>query len=229
MSRYVPFPSRQKSCGFPVSCWRQLTECYAEQHWKGVHIDKSPFELALYPMLIHEFRFSTIIEIGSGDGGSALWLADMLDDRDECQVISLDIDDERWDSRAVTNHRIQFICGDCYAIEDALPIDMLAELTHPLLVIEDAHVNLAGVLSHLDKYCLKCNDYLIIEDTNLDICDVWSDWPDKAYLERLRSKYDVLAAWLDAPRSNRYLVDSFYLDLFGYNTSKQWNSIFRVC
>lgn len=46
--------------------------------FEGVGCAKNPFDLALYTMLISKHRPRTIVEIGSFNGGSALWFAAQL-------------------------------------------------------------------------------------------------------------------------------------------------------
>jgi hypothetical protein len=41
----------------------------------------------------------------------------------------------------------------------------IQKLPHPWFIIEDAHINVVGVMRHFHKHLLK-GDYLIIEDTN---------------------------------------------------------------
>ena len=47
--------------------------------YKSTPCLKSPFDLALYQMLVWTEKPRTIIEIGSNAGGSALWLADLAE------------------------------------------------------------------------------------------------------------------------------------------------------
>src|SRR6185295_1395830 len=47
-------------------------------HYKGLLNAKSPVDISLYSMLIWELKPATIIELGSFQGGSALWFADQM-------------------------------------------------------------------------------------------------------------------------------------------------------
>ena len=44
--------------------------------YRGIPLQKNPFDLALYSLLLDRVRPRTLIEIGSYQGGSALWFAD---------------------------------------------------------------------------------------------------------------------------------------------------------
>jgi hypothetical protein len=46
--------------------------------WKGQPIFKTVFDYALVPMLLWDLKPATILEIGSGTGASAVWMADLV-------------------------------------------------------------------------------------------------------------------------------------------------------
>jgi len=225
--RFVPISEREDRCDIPKSSWRPLTDNYLQQTWKGIHLDKSPLELSLYPMLIDELQPRTIIELGSLTGGSAVWLADHLDLFGlKANVYSVDIDLSQLDKRAKTDYRVKFLEGDCNEINNILPPDFLSSLPHPWLIIEDAHVNLVGILDYFHNHGLQSGDYLIIEDTNKDLWEAWSDWDDREFIERMKGKLDLLKNWL-MKHQEEYLIDTYYQDMYGYNCSKNWNSIIK--
>ena len=47
--------------------------------YRGVSIQKFPFDYIMYQMIIHDVRPDLIIEIGTMHGGSALYFADLLE------------------------------------------------------------------------------------------------------------------------------------------------------
>jgi cephalosporin hydroxylase len=47
--------------------------------YRGVSIQKFPFDYLMYQMIIHEMRPDLIIEIGTMHGGAALYYADLMD------------------------------------------------------------------------------------------------------------------------------------------------------
>ena len=77
----------------------------------------------------------------------------------------------------------------------------LKQLPHPWLVIEDAHQNVYEVLRHFDSL-LEPGDYLVVEDL-LSL-----------------PKYAQTSRFLSEARG-RYVVDTHYTDMFGYNAT--WN------
>jgi cephalosporin hydroxylase len=174
-------------------------------HWKGVLHMKDPFSLACYPLVIQEIRPRTIIEIGCYHGGSALWLADMLEvfGLTDSRVHAFDVDLTRV---AVEDPRISFHRADSRRVDD-YDVGLLASLPHPWMVVEDAHVNVYGLLEHFDPF-LGPEDYVIVEDTQ---------WPE-FYVDLKRFLLD---------RDGQYLVDTEYADMFGYNVTWHLNGYLR--
>ena len=169
--------------------------------WKDTILFKTVFDLAIYQMMMWELKPKTIIEIGSGTGGSAIWMSDLLTAYNmDCKIISVDIIPP-----AIQYKNVTFLKGDSYEIETALDAQMLNKLPHPWLVIEDAHVNVQGVLNYLHQF-LKQGDYLNIEDSE--------------------SKQEDIAAFLEDKKGS-YMVDTLYCDFFGRNLTCSWDSIFR--
>ena len=125
--------------------------------WRGIAVGKSIYDFALYPMIIWENRPATILEIGSGEGASAIWMADLCKSYNlPTQVYSMDIEPPDIEHKNVT-----FIKGDSEEIDSAFDIK---NLPHPWIIIEDAHVNVNEVITYFENHMHK-GDYLIIEDS----------------------------------------------------------------
>jgi cephalosporin hydroxylase len=183
----------------PHQLWASqgVDECLT---WRGLPLFKSVYDLAMYPMLMWEQRPLTVIELGSGTGASALWLADLMRlQGTDSRVFSVDIR-----KPDVQDGSISFLEGDCREIEEVLPYSTLAYLGHPWLVIEDVHVNTLGILRHFAGV-LRKDDYLVIEDS--------------------RSKQSELACFAKEYGAD-FKVDTRYTDFFGRNTTCSADSIF---
>ena len=225
--RFVKISDREDKCDLPKSTWRPLTENAYLQTWKGVLLEKDPMQIAAYPMLINELQPKTIIELGALKGGSAIWLADQLELLGiEGKVYSVDNDLSQLDQKAKVDPRIDFLEGDCREISTVLPVDLLDSLPHPWLIIEDVHDNLIGILDHFYNSGLQSGDYLIVEDTNQFMWEVWDDWEDQELIKRGARKLKDLRNWL-MNHEDEYWVDTYYQDMYGYNASKNWNSILK--
>ncbi|MDP7367408.1 MAG: CmcI family methyltransferase [Candidatus Pacebacteria bacterium] len=166
--------------------------------WKGLSVYKTAYDFVIYWMLISELKPNTIIEYGSGSGGSAIWLADIS------TAMGLDINVISYDIKLpnVIHPKVQFVELD-------LEQDFVEEVHRPgkKLVIEDAHVNVKSVLLKTDLH-LKVGDYLIVEDIG-------------------PKKQSEIIDFLSNAK-NTYKTDNYYLDFFGRNTTCCVDSIFKV-
>lgn len=234
--RFIPIKSRTTSCSLPLSYWDNIARNSCYVNWKDIAIQKDPLQIVATQQLIQELKPKTIIEFGSFKGGSALWLADM---QEICvkngKVISLDIDLSNIDSKAKCDPRIEFIQGDSNHIEQVLPVQKLNDFLHPILVIEDAHINTIGILNYFHENLFTLGDYFIVEDTNIDYNNacykVWIKELDHDYcvskLDNLNNKIVQLRKWLEG-KSNMYLIDTKYVDPFEIiNATKNWNSVIK--
>jgi cephalosporin hydroxylase len=165
--------------------------------WRGIPCFKTSYDIAIYAMLIDEFRPRTIIELGSGVGGSALLFADLCSLAGlTTQVISID--------KAVVkiaDSRITFIRSDCSDWLEAAAKSQ-HDFQRPCLLVEDFHDDLVKFFDHIDLI-LDVGDYLVIEDSS----------PKQNRLSK------VIA-------NRPYLIDSKYTDFFGINCTSAVNSIF---
>ncbi|MBW3048496.1 hypothetical protein DNJ72_00230 [Prochlorococcus marinus XMU1403] len=170
---------------------------------------KDPMTLSIYMMMIQDIKPKTILEFGTYDGGSSLWMEDTIKALSlVCNIHTFDINEERVnlpnDSKIkfhqLDNHNInQFIKE--YKI-------LFQGMESPVLMIEDSHENANGIIRALDPF-LKSGDYLIIEDT-LD---------EVKYKQTIHSDNGI--------RNMNYEIDTFYCDFWGVNNSWNVNSIFK--
>lgn len=180
--------------------------------YKGIEMFKCPFDLAIYTELLFDLKPRTVIELGSWSGGSALWLADMLQvlGLSDTVLYSLDI-------KPVTNlhdARIKFGKCDTNDLEATLSDALMRSLAHPLLVIDDASHNYHQVLKALeffDRY-LIAGDYLVVEDGVASIVDA----------EELNNfdggPFQALHTFLELhPQS--YQIDRARCDFYGENVT----------
>ena len=188
--RFVKISAREDRCDLPSATWQTLLSNTYLQTWKGIILNKGVTEIGIYPILLWELKPQTIIEIGALNGGSAVWLADNLELFGiKGSVYSIDIDLSLLDKKARDDLRVNFIEGDCNNLSTVLPKTILDRLPHPWLVIEDAHVNVLGVVEYFHDNGLTSGDYLIVEDTNKLIWDSGSEnWDDKEEYEKVIMK-----------------------------------------
>jgi cephalosporin hydroxylase len=187
--------------------------------YKGAGFLKSPFDMALYSQLMERLRPSTVIEIGTYQGGSALWFADMmvifgLSPR----VVSIDIAADV----GFVDSRIQFITADALHLGDVMQAAILERLPRPWLVVEDSAHYYETTHAVLDFFHLHLasGDYIVVEDGVVKFLPepdyrTYQDGPNRA-LE------DFLAANPDA-----YEIDRGLCDFYGTNVTYNPNGWLR--
>jgi len=123
--------------------------------WKDLDVYKTAYDFVIYWMLISELKPNTIIEYGSGSGGSAIWLADIS------SAMGLDINVISYDIKPpnVTHPKVDFV-----ELDLEQDFEIVERCGGKKLVIEDAHVNVTSVLLKTDSF-LERGDYLIVEDS----------------------------------------------------------------
>jgi cephalosporin hydroxylase len=136
----------------------------------------------VYQEMVYELRPDVVVEIGSYAGGSALYLAQVLDQVGKGIVVTIDIDRSVY----VAEHpRIVTVTGD----SSSEPIvERVKELCRDrtVLVIHDGDHARPQVLKDLEAYAplVSVGSYLIVED---GICDqfppgtaggIFGDFPD---------------------------------------------------
>ena len=206
-NRFIPFSDRPNTSHIHIDNFlmsQGVRDCIS---WRGIALGKSVYDFALIPMIIWENRPATILEIGSGEGASAMWMADLCKSYNCCKytftdkfihipthVYSVDIEPPNIKYDGVT-----FFQGDIRNINN----DMfdVKTLPHPWLIVEDAHVEVNKVMEYFTKHMHR-GDYMIIEDSR----------------GRLQTKLEV---------PNTLYVDAYYCDYFGRNATSSMNTILR--
>ena len=198
--RWVSYKDRVKDYPFDPSSTGTFSQGgMRSMEWRGQPLLKTAFDFALYPVIFHDVQPATILELGSGPGASAQWMADLPIDS-KPRIISVDIQ-----PTLLQDSRVEFVQGDCNQIEKVLDQLQLDGSEGPLIVIEDAHVNTAGILASVHEL-LRPGDYLILEDSG----------NKQAAMDEFMSRH-----------AECYRVDTAYTDFFGVNQTSAWNSIWK--
>ncbi|MEH2539190.1 CmcI family methyltransferase [Bradyrhizobium sp. AZCC 1699] len=201
--RFCDFKSRYRRRATTLSDLSQSTVILSQGlkgglSWSGLSLLKSAFDLALYVRLLDEIRPSTIIEIGSGSGASAIFFADLCRSLGcACHVTSVDVRIPQIEHPDVT-----FVEGDCSNIARLMPISQLRTVPRPLIVIEDAHQCVKEVLCHFSSIMLP-GDRFVVEDS--------------------ADKQEIIQSFL-CDIDSSFLVDTAYTDFFGFNGTSAINS-----
>jgi cephalosporin hydroxylase len=176
--------------------------------YKGLLCGKSPIDLWLYSACLWELKPRTVIELGSLQGGSALWLVDQAAAMGlDCEVHSFDLLSKAVSPRA-KHPRLHFHQADLKSLE-SLDAGLLKQLPHPWIVVDDAHVNVLNVLSCIREF-MREGDYFVKEDT-----------------DGLGTTIEN-AEYLSLAESLGFYVDRIYADGFGLNVTTARNSWFTL-
>jgi cephalosporin hydroxylase len=189
------------------------------QRYRGRQLVKSPFDVAMYQQLLERQRPATIVEIGSKDGGSALWLAGLA------AGLGLTLIVHSYDLSPVTDldqPSVRFHVGDGRHLADAVSADDLASWPRPWLVIDDAdhaEPTTAGILGFFHPHLLP-GDMVVVEDGNL------SDIYPELFPGYTSGPHLALRKFLAAHASD-YEIAAELCDLFGHNATTASNGILR--
>jgi cephalosporin hydroxylase len=106
---------------------------------------------------------------------------------------------------SLSDEKVTFIDGDCREVDAIMPLEVLKNLPHPWIVIEDAHQNTEGILCHFSKM-FRSGDYIVVEDS--------------------RGKRKDLETF-SRQCGEFFRVDTDYTDFYGRNATSCADSIFR--
>jgi cephalosporin hydroxylase len=139
---------------------------FSRTHWMNVPCYKCPLDLWIYQEIIAELRPDLIIETGTLLGGSALFMAHMLDIAGKGELITIDIQVRTPRPR---HPRIRYVTGS--SADPGLIQSLMADRPDETrLVILDSDHSKAHVLNELRLLSpyVSLNSYIIVEDTNVN-------------------------------------------------------------
>jgi cephalosporin hydroxylase len=144
--------------------WYNAPHTWHYTQFLNIGVMKSPNDLWVYQDIMVNHKPQTVIETGTYQGGSALWLASLADLLSlDMKIFTIDIKD----FRRCAHPKITFIRGD--STDPLLAADLIEQIEGPLLVILDADHSAEHVRKELELYASMCKvgDWLVVEDTNI--------------------------------------------------------------
>ena len=139
---------------------------FQRTHWMGVPCLKCPLDMWAYQEILHEIRPDLVIETGTHLGGSALFMAHVLDLLGKGEIITIDI------NAAIrpSHPRIRYVLGS--SADTTLIGDLLRDRPpdEVRLVVLDSDHSEAHVIRELELLSpwVTVGSYLIVEDTNIN-------------------------------------------------------------
>lgn len=169
--------------------------------YKGVPIWKNVLDLWIYQEIIHETQPEIVVELGCKYGGSATWLADLMQTVGSGDVLTVDLLPRPADLPA----DVRFYQGDSTSPEIVERIT--AECTGKrTMVIADSNHAAEHVLEELRLYSplVPVGGYFVVEDGIVDVMD-WKRFTpgpmvgvrrflaenDRFEIDRSREKFDI--------------------------------------
>jgi cephalosporin hydroxylase len=146
--------------------------------WMGVKVYKCPLDLWVYQEILHADRPDVVIETGTASGGSALYMAHLMDIMGHGRIISIDIAP---DPGRPVHPRITYVQGS--SVDPAIRSGIESRLSpgeRPLIILDSLHSR-DHVLAELRLWSplVPVGGHLIVEDTNINGRPVHTDFaPD---------------------------------------------------
>ncbi|MFY9235293.1 MAG: CmcI family methyltransferase [Fimbriimonadaceae bacterium] len=158
-------------------------------HFLGVPAQKCPLDLWVYQEILFEIRPDLVIETGTADGGSALYLASLMELVGTGEIVSIDIESREMRPK---HSRIRYLLGSSTDSAILAEVGEIAAKAKTVLAILDSDHSRDHVLDELRAYgpLVTPGSYLIVEDTNVNGHPVRRDHgpgPMEAVDEFLRS------------------------------------------
>jgi cephalosporin hydroxylase len=177
--------------------WYYDTAVWKRLSYRGVRTLKNPLDMWNYQEIIAERGIEWVLETGTRHGGSALFFADLLENRRASGfVVSIDVDH---DSLQIRGHsKLKLLKGDSASPAVLKSVEeLIAQRRAPMFVILDSDHRKAHVLRELAAYVplMRSGDYLVVEDSCVNGHPVRPDFgpgPMEAMEEFLGSNKDLI-------------------------------------
>jgi len=124
-------------------------DTWTNTYWLGVRTLKLPLDLWIFQEIIHETKPDVIVEAGTFQGGSALFMASIQDAIGKGRVISIDIEDF---PRKPRHDRITYLIGSSTAEETVGKVRSLIGEGDSVMVVLDSDHHAEHVLNELRIY-----------------------------------------------------------------------------
>lgn len=135
--------------------------------WFGTPVQKNPMDLWIYQEMISEIRPDVIVECGTYKGGSAYYMAHLMDLVGKGRVITIDIEKH---AGLPSHPRIEYLLGSS---TDLKIVDKVRQSIGPhdtVMVFLDSDHSKTHVSKEMELYhsLVTPGSYLVVEDTDLN-------------------------------------------------------------
>jgi cephalosporin hydroxylase len=135
--------------------------------WMGVPTLKCPLDLFVFQEILYENRPDWVIEAGTYKGGSAFYMATLMDALGSGRVVTIDITDQPGKPR---HERITYLLGSSTSPEIVASVRSRIGKKDKVMVVLDSDHSAKHVLDELRLYSplVTPGQYLVVEDTNVN-------------------------------------------------------------
>jgi cephalosporin hydroxylase len=142
--------------------------------WMGIPAYKCPLDLWIYQEILHELEPDLVIECGTAEGGTALYISHVLDLIGKGDVITVDLAPP---AHPPSHPRIRYLHGSSTDPVIVRQIEEAARGKAAVMVILDSDHARVHVAEELRLYhaLVTPGSYLIVEDTNVNGNPVFRD------------------------------------------------------
>jgi cephalosporin hydroxylase len=161
------YRERQIARRFHRLFYESGTRTWSNTRWLGVPMQKCAFDLWVYQELLDELRPAVIVECGTAEGGSALFLASICDLLGEGEVVTVDI---REMGGRPEHDRVTYLTGSSTAPEIVQAVRERVGGRSPVVVLLDSNHERDHVLAEMRLYgpLVTPGSYLVVEDSNVN-------------------------------------------------------------
>jgi cephalosporin hydroxylase len=155
--------------------WHHLHKDTLRASWLGIKTLKCPMDLWTCQEILFETRPDVVVECGTYHGGSALYMANLLDLLGgDGRIVSIDT---RHKEGLPSHSRLTYITGSSVSDECFEEVQDVAAGAERLMVCLDSDHSRDHVLKELELYSdlVTVGNYMIVEDTNVNGHPVYPD------------------------------------------------------
>jgi cephalosporin hydroxylase len=154
--------------------WLALGADTKNLSWFGHRMIKCPLDLWIYQELMVRTRPDVVVEAGTCFGGSAFYLATILDQIGHGRVITIDI--EMVPNRP-EHPRLSYLTGSSVDPQIVAQVRDFVGNDRAMVILDSDHTA-PHVYQEMRAYSplVQVGDYLIVEDTNVNGHPVWPDF-----------------------------------------------------
>jgi cephalosporin hydroxylase len=182
--------------------------------YRGIPALKCPFDYVLYQMIIYEVNPDLVIEIGTNDGGSTLYIADLLRNLGKGMVHSIDISNKPLNDNLHQYTNIKLFTNG-WENYDLAEVNQVQKI----IVIEDSAHTYENTLQVLRKFApiVSKNSYFIVEDGIVDELNMAKDYNG--------GPLAAIKTFLN--ENEHFVIDRKWCDFYGTNATFNVNGYLR--